>query len=300
VLGRILNVGLMLFALLYLLLTMGDILPLWCFINTLQLILHTPLFDTIMPGNVAFFFKQIIDITRFDFFPFTYWIRQAWGSEPDGPFSLIFEVQGYSHHHLIPLLGFLFVAGGLIFVVWLVAGLKDLCVRYVYRPNALVLLYKHERWVYNFGVRFAYEAFFEICLSSFINIQYLEWKSSHSEWWQSYLSVAFLVTAVTFVLFIEALFWRGAHVGRPKTTRRRRIFTWYERWVLWVNRERPVKPVSEPEPIPEPVRQLTPVKEEKPFELQPIRHTIVQEDLVPDAPRLASNLKYSRSQNAFD
>lgn len=61
----------LLFLLVLAVLTSSTLLPWWVFINSMQLICHTPLFDTLMPGNAALFLAKLLDISRFNFLPFS-------------------------------------------------------------------------------------------------------------------------------------------------------------------------------------------------------------------------------------
>ena len=42
----------------------GDLLPVWMFINSLSLIAHTPLLNSQMPGNVQYFLSDYLQIVR--------------------------------------------------------------------------------------------------------------------------------------------------------------------------------------------------------------------------------------------
>lgn len=42
----------------------GDLLPTWVFVHSLQLIAHTPLLCSAMPGNVQYFMQDYLTVTR--------------------------------------------------------------------------------------------------------------------------------------------------------------------------------------------------------------------------------------------
>ena len=47
----------------------GSLVPLWMFINSLQLILHVPLIDVQMPSNAHYFLKEYLSLIRFNIGP---------------------------------------------------------------------------------------------------------------------------------------------------------------------------------------------------------------------------------------
>jgi len=103
----------------------GSLIPFWAFINTMQLILHTPLLNTLMPGNVAFFVGRIFDLSRLGILPVTQWVQGWWGYEPEGGHHVIFETFGYQSRYLLANLGFILIAGLTIMVFWAFAAFKD-------------------------------------------------------------------------------------------------------------------------------------------------------------------------------
>ena len=42
----------------------GSLLPLWVFVNSLQIITHSTLLNTLMPGAVHYVFKDYLDLVR--------------------------------------------------------------------------------------------------------------------------------------------------------------------------------------------------------------------------------------------
>ena len=72
-------------------------------------------------------------------------------------------------------------------------------------------LFNHEPWMCNFAIRFFYEAYLEICICVFINMSYMNF-DSFAKAASSLFAIALLLAAIGFLLFVEALFWRGAHI----------------------------------------------------------------------------------------
>jgi len=211
---KVFEILIKLFCLLMIFLSFGHLLPFWSFINTLQLITHTPLIQTMMPTNAVIVLRRLLDISRLDFFMLTELAQAYWGlNDPgSGAHSLHFEVFGYKQIHLIPSLGFLVLAGALTFLVWLVALIKKLFVRHVYRPKSLFLRYKrHEEWMFNFGVRLFYESFLEVCICTFLHLAHWDEQTSGNG-----LAVVLLIAIICFVLLIETLFWTNGHLFKTK------------------------------------------------------------------------------------
>lgn len=44
--------------------SLGSLLPMWIFVNSLQIITHTTLLNTMMPGNAFLVLKQYLDLVR--------------------------------------------------------------------------------------------------------------------------------------------------------------------------------------------------------------------------------------------
>ena len=61
----------LLFVLMCNLIVSGEILSVWMFVNTLQLIFHFPLINQQMPGNASYFCRKLLDLARFNWVPIT-------------------------------------------------------------------------------------------------------------------------------------------------------------------------------------------------------------------------------------
>ena len=59
---------------LLLVLSCGPLLPVWMFINSMQLIVHVPLIRAKLPGNSHFFLLDHLNILRMHFFRFNLWL----------------------------------------------------------------------------------------------------------------------------------------------------------------------------------------------------------------------------------
>ena len=60
-----------------LVMTVGPLLPVWMFINSMQLILHVPLIRTNLPGNAHFFLLDHLNILRLQFSRFNLWLQEV-------------------------------------------------------------------------------------------------------------------------------------------------------------------------------------------------------------------------------
>jgi len=74
---------------------------------------------------------------------------------------------------LVPNVGILLYFGAAIFVVWVFAAVKDWYVKTRYPTRSIFLLHRHEPWVFNFGVRFFYEIYLELCICTFVNLAFM-------------------------------------------------------------------------------------------------------------------------------
>ena len=202
---------LILLCLVILLLSFGRLLPFWGFINTLQLITHSPLLRANMPASSVTVLTRLLNVARFDWLPITNWIRTNWEFDPsEQGHSEYFRYLGYKQLNVVPLLGFYLVAAFVVLGVYLLALLKDLFVWFVYRPRNLFMKCRHEPWMFNFATRFFYEAFLEICICSFVHVAH--WAEQPSG---NLMALAMLLGSVGFLLLVEQFFWRKTHIGVP-------------------------------------------------------------------------------------
>lgn len=59
-----------------LILTCGPLLPVWMFINSMQLILHVILIKSFIPGHAHYFLLDYLNIWRLHFFGINSWLRE--------------------------------------------------------------------------------------------------------------------------------------------------------------------------------------------------------------------------------
>lgn len=52
----------------------GSLLPTWIFVNSLQLVAHTVLISSLMPGNASFFLSKFLNWVRWHNEDFIQWL----------------------------------------------------------------------------------------------------------------------------------------------------------------------------------------------------------------------------------
>ena len=152
----------------------GRLLPTWMFLNTLQLISHLPLFKSEVNAPASYFISQFLDLTRFNVVWELYHdltIRHGYFLE--GALNMTFEAYGYPSMYLAGNMPFVLLATVLIVSLFCLAIIKKGCVRASNKAveggvRDIFLLNNHGHWMVNFAIRFYYEVFLIICVSSLI------------------------------------------------------------------------------------------------------------------------------------
>ena len=73
------------------LLVSGNLVPLFGFYETLQLLIHLPLISVELPGMVAAFMLPFTDLVKFNFIPLNQAIRRQWRAGDGEGFNTVFE-----------------------------------------------------------------------------------------------------------------------------------------------------------------------------------------------------------------
>jgi len=139
-----------------------SLLPFWSLLNTLNLILHTPLFSVAVPAQTAIFMKEMLRLPNLTFLPYTQQIRSWWPPYDLQPsYSEVFEQYGYLSVYVIPNLGFILVLFGGFVALWVLAAIKDLILvqcqvlkRIKSERVRYILMIVTEKDICNFNVRF--------------------------------------------------------------------------------------------------------------------------------------------------
>ena len=126
----------------------GGILPTWMFLNTMSLIVHTPLLITDMPANLHDFLQKYLDIMRLDLN-----LIKERGLE-------IENLRGYSYGYwnntvLVSSIGISFLT---------ITAFFYLCCRKSKNSS------NRAAWMTNFTLRYAYVVFFEVFLCLVIQV----------------------------------------------------------------------------------------------------------------------------------
>lgn len=198
----------------------GAQLPTWMFVNSLSLIVHTTLLNSIMPPSVFYTFKKYLHLVRLNWPDLNEDIQASYDvfeySNDDGLYSAYLRASDYVHlfarNTVIIICSVILIAA-----VWLLAALID---RLLAKKHPLknYRFYKcgkskNEPYVNNFLLRFFYELFLELCICSLINVALVDWSaSSPSLQW----ALSCLVLAAIFVYFcwlISLCFCRGPYLS---------------------------------------------------------------------------------------
>lgn len=129
-----------------------------------------------MPAPAAYFISQFLDLSRFNVIaPMLQKFAFEHGFFNEGALNMTYESYGYASMYLAGNMPMIIVCSMVILSAWCLALLKGYCVG---RSNNFFkgvvrdrfLLFSHGAWMTNFTVRFWYEAFMTICISTFISL----------------------------------------------------------------------------------------------------------------------------------
>lgn len=108
--------------------SLGSLLPLWVFFNSLQMITHTILLNTEMPGNVFYVFKDYLDLVRLHIpalstllYDRSYYRQSV---ESSHYYNVFLDSSDYVHLFAqnIPIIG---LSGVILISIWLALAIKD-------------------------------------------------------------------------------------------------------------------------------------------------------------------------------
>lgn len=153
----------------------GNWMYAWAYINTMQILTHTPLFAVPMPGDLSFLLAYLMSFFRFSFWSSKCetWLGNMFNMPySENHYSEIFEYSGYRTVFAVRMLGslyfvFLILAtmAALSFALWAITR--------KIKSHKLYVLYK---WVYfltfnsGFATRFMLEATLEFFIVAFIGL----------------------------------------------------------------------------------------------------------------------------------
>ena len=190
---------------------MGSLLPVWIFCNSLQLIAHTPLLNTMLPGNAHYVLKEYLDLVRLNWPALNnaLYDRATYREHgyEHGFYNVFLESGDYVHLFAQNLVIFSFI-GLLILLSWIGLAIKD-HLRAKGKYQHIKLFKKpHEAKANNFALRFFMQFFLEICLCFLINIAIVDF-SSFSSGIQWLTSMLVLVCVCAYLAWLCSLFFRN-------------------------------------------------------------------------------------------
>ena len=137
-----------------------SLLPFWALIHSLQLLLHVPMLNIQLPGQISLVNSQLLDIVRFGYWnPFD----DMW-DQNEGYIMPILNQSGYHHYSFIPNIGLIYVGMMILFTLTFLTT----CLPHVL-PFGLIKCHKSSAYIFNFSIRFTMLVFFEVALCAMIN-----------------------------------------------------------------------------------------------------------------------------------
>jgi len=150
----------------------------WSMINSLQLVVYTPLVPLNFPGNAVAVFQQVINIATFDVIPKDDWYP-VWFSLPiDKPFNERFGMLGLGSHFWIMNMGTLFLA---FFVLKVQMMLYAMTVLYLGLKDVIfcrkIKKFLKDDLFWNSVIRFTYASYIELVFAFALNTYEFQWVS---------------------------------------------------------------------------------------------------------------------------
>lgn len=192
----------------------GRLLPTWMFLNSMQLIVHTPLVDTYMPTNLHIFIQKYLNLFRLNANSINDSLEEKdleqgmdnynLAMEDDSDYSVLLNYCGYKvrfSRNLVLILAFAS------FFVLLIAACTLFDCWKLHRSGSLKRSgrYNHASWMSNFTLRFFYMVFFEVFLCLMIHT--LNRNDKNDFLWT--LSLTFFVVSLAFIAFVSSLLCFG-------------------------------------------------------------------------------------------
>jgi hypothetical protein len=144
--------------------------------NTVQVIVHFPMFGMNIPGQLGLFFAELVQVSKFNVFGVNESIVENWGLNGDISTTLsddqenpVFSQMSYEKYSLIPNLGVIY------YLFWVFVGLTVIA-------YFIDLIFKRSRNVdsgnnpmskfgTNFLLRFFMAVYLEVCITVMIQFQ---------------------------------------------------------------------------------------------------------------------------------
>ena len=189
-------------------LLLGKSLAFWMFVNSLQLVAHLPLLNTVIPANLHQFLRKYLDLVRLNFFAGDDGGASFGSDSPPVPTGDPESNEIYSSNNtILQICGYaqlFFDNAGLILlvlmaicIIWALVAAKK--VMPTFRAS-LQQSIKQEQKMSNFTIRFIYEIFFELAICCMISLSLNETGNSRVQWAFSVIVFALLMTLPIFLL----------------------------------------------------------------------------------------------------
>lgn len=158
----------------------GRLLPTWMFINSMQLIAHTPLLQTNMPANLHMFLQRYLDLLRLNVESFSQLLdvietekgilNYEVSMDENSFFSTILNDCGYKlvFTKNLPIILFFALVLLICIVGFTIFDILLQCSKSKQKTSQKK--FRHTAWMSNFTLRYFYEFFFEVFLCTLIHL----------------------------------------------------------------------------------------------------------------------------------
>ena len=154
----------------------GAQLPTWMFINSLSLIVHTTLLNSLMPPGVWYVFKKYLNLVRLNSPDLNERIEEAYEvkeySLDQGLYTIYLKSCDFEHLFARNLV-IIIASAILILTVWTLLIVLDGFSR-IKQPESSQK--RKEPYANNFALRFFYELFLDICICVLVNIALIDFE----------------------------------------------------------------------------------------------------------------------------
>ena len=197
----------------------GAQLPFWMFINSLSLIVHTILLNSMMPPAVSYVFKKYLYLRRLHWHQLDEELQvsndEREYTDEQGLYSIYLKSSGYLHL-MTRNMSIIIWFAVLVTAVWILASILDRLVnakKIDPRISSFKMLKnRNEPYMNNFMVRLFYEFFFEVCICAFINIGLFDFEKIQPTVSYILSTVAIIVVFVYTLWLISLLFCLGPYL----------------------------------------------------------------------------------------
>ena len=174
----------------------GNMIPIFGFFETLQLLTHYPLIGVKMPNFLSAFMTPFLDLVQLNFFPINERIREGW--EPEESYNEMFQKNGFAFTSAFPNMGVVAIINAFFLTILFLSLLKD----YIWKKHEFDerCARSSSAIIANITARFFFMTYLDIVLCCLINYSDLYFRSDGLS--SSIDSIIFGVLAFAFLVFV--------------------------------------------------------------------------------------------------